>query len=120
MASAGKVTWLGKRAGAILGALLLLLASQFSSTLVSANGAVTSETLTLTVFLDGFVQVNHELELNQTYPSVNVSLLGEVHEELLVVDEQNLPLDYALADGEAIIYSLGASQIQLSYFTPDL
>ena len=118
--SAGKVTWLGKRAGAILGALLLLLSSQFSSTLVSANGAVTSETLTLTVYFDGFVQVNHELELNQTYPSVNVSLLGEAYEELLVVDEQNLPLDYALADGEAVIYSLGASQIQLSYFTADL
>jgi uncharacterized membrane protein len=114
------VTWLGKRAGAILGALLLLLSSQFSSTLVSANGAVTSETLTLTVYFDGFVQVNHELELNQTYPSVNVSLLGEAYEEFLVVDEQNRPLDYALADGEAVIYSLGASQIQLSYFTADL
>jgi uncharacterized membrane protein len=120
LASAGKVTWLGKRAGAILGALLLLLSSQFYSTSVLANGAVTSEALTLTVYLDGFVQVNHELELNQTYPSVNVSLLGEVHEELLVVDEQNLPLDYAIVNGEANIHSLGASRIQLSYFTPDL
>jgi uncharacterized membrane protein len=114
------VTWLGKKAGAILGALLLLLGSQFYSTLVSANGAVTSEALTLTVYFDGFVQVNHELEINQTYPSVNVSLLGEAYEELLVVDEENLPLDYAMVNGEAVVHSLGASQIQLSYFTPDL
>jgi uncharacterized membrane protein len=111
---------LGKKAGAILGALLLLLGSQFYSTLVSANGAVTSEALTLTVYFDGFVQVNHELEINQTYPSVNVSLLGEAYEELLVVDEENLPLDYAMVNGEAVVHSLGASQIQLSYFTPDL
>jgi uncharacterized membrane protein len=110
-----------KRAGAILGTLLLLLAApQFSPTLVLANGPATSESLALTVYLDGFVLVNHELELNQTYPSVNVSLLGEAYEELLVVDEKSLPLDYSVATGKAIIYSLNASQIKISYFTPDL
>jgi uncharacterized membrane protein len=117
---AGKGIWLGKSAGTMLGALVLLLASQFCSTLASANSAVTSETLTFTVYFDGFVQVNQELELQQSYPSVNVSLLGEAYEELLIVDEQNLPLDYELSCGEAIIYSLGTSQIRLSYFTADL
>jgi len=110
-----------KRAGAILGTLLLLLAApQFSPTLVLANGPVTSESLTLTVYLDGFVLINHELELNQTYPSVNVTLLGEAHEDLLVVDEKSLPLDYSVATGKAVIYSLNATQIKISYFTPDL
>jgi uncharacterized membrane protein len=111
---------LSKKAGAVLGTLLLLVASQFLSTLVLANGTIVSESLTITAYLDGFVLVGHELELNQTYPSVNVSLLGENYEELLVADEQNFPLDYALIDGAAIIYSLGASQIKLSYFTSDL
>jgi uncharacterized membrane protein len=110
-----------KRAGAILGTLLLLLAApQFSPTLVLANGPVTSESLTLTVYLDGFVLVNHELELNQTYPSINATLLGEAHEDILVVDEKSLPLDYSIATSEAIIYSLNATQIKISYFTPDL
>ena len=110
-----------KRAGAILGTLLLLLAApQFSPTVILANGPVTSESLTLTVYLDGFVLVNHELELNQTYPSVNVTLLGETHEDMLVVDEKSLPLDYSVATGKAIIYSLNATQIKISYFTPDL
>jgi uncharacterized membrane protein len=118
-AFAGKVTCLSKSAGAVAVTLLLLLASQFS-TLVSANGPIVSESLTLTAYLDGFVLVDHRLELNETYPSVNVSLLGEAYEEFLVVDEQNLPLDYSLNDGEAVVYSLGASQIKLSYFTPDL
>jgi uncharacterized membrane protein len=100
--------------------LFLLAASQFSSTSALTNDPIISESLTLTVYLDGFVLVNHELELNQTFPSVNVTFLGEAFEELLVVDEQNLPLDYALVDGEAVIYSLGASQLTASYFTPDL
>ena len=110
-----------KRVGAILGTLLLLLAApQFSPALVLANGPVTSESLTLTLYLDGFVLINHELELNQTYPSVNVTLLGEAHEDLLVFDEKSLPLDYSVATGKAIIYSLNATQIKISYFTPDL
>jgi uncharacterized membrane protein len=108
------------RRATVLGTLVLLFAAQFSFTLVSANGPIISESLTLTAYLDGFVLVDHEFELNQTYPSVNVSLLGESYEELLVVDEQNLPLDYALISGNATVYSLGASQIKMSYFTPDL
>lgn len=110
-----------KIAGAILGTLLLLLAApQFSHTLALANGSVASEALALTVYLDGFVLVNHEVELNQTYPSVNVTLLGEAHEDMLLVDEKSLPLDYSVARGKAIIYSLNATQIKISYFTPDL
>jgi uncharacterized membrane protein len=116
-----KMTRLGKRAGTILGILfLLLVTSHFSSILVSASTPITSESLTLKTYLDGFVLVNYKLELNQTYPAINVSLLGEAYEEVLVVDEQNLPLDYSIVNSEATIYSLNASQIIISYFTPDL
>ena len=111
--------WCRKSARAILGALLLLTASQLSLSALASN-PVTSETLTLTVYLDGFVFVNHELTVNQTFPSINVILLGETHEEMLVVDEQNLPLDYTLTDNKADVNSLGASKIKISYFTPDL
>ena len=118
---AGKLTWLSKKTGAILGTLLLLLTAHFSSTLVLAsNPAAASESLTLTAYLDGFVFVSHELTLNQTFPSINVTLLGEAPEDMLVVDDQNLPLEYAVANGEAVIYSLDANHIKISYSTPDL
>ena len=117
---AKKVTWLSKRATVILGALLLLLALPLSSSLVLANNPVISESLTLTVYLDGFVLVNHELTVNQTFPSLNFTLLSEEHEELFIIDEQNLPLDYELVNDEAVIHSLGADQIKISYFAPDL
>jgi uncharacterized membrane protein len=112
---------LSKRAEALLGTLLLLCAaSHFSAALATADSPIAAESLTLTAYLDGFVQVNHELTLNQPYPTINVSLIGETYEDMLVVDEQNLPLDYAIANSEAVIYSLNATEITLTYFTQDL
>ncbi|MBN1358889.1 hypothetical protein JW988_09005 [Candidatus Bathyarchaeota archaeon] len=97
----------------------MLIASQLSP-LALANNPVTSEALTFTVYLDGYVWVNHELEINQTFPSINATLLGETRDEIIIVDEQNLPVDYKITSDEAFINSLGASQIKISYFTPDL
>ena len=112
-----KVT--GKGNCAILGALLFLFISQLTPSAL-ANNPITSETLALTVYLDGYVLVNHELEINQTYPSINITLLGETLDQIIILDEKNLPLTYTIAESEAFIHSLGASQIQISYFTPDL
>ena len=112
---------LSKRADAILGTLLLLCAtSPFSVALATADSPAASESLTLTAYLDGFVQVNYQLTLNQTYPTINVSLIGETHEEMLIVDEQSLPLYYTITNNEALIYSLNATKIAITYFTQDL
>jgi uncharacterized membrane protein len=111
---------LNKSAGIFLGALFLLLISQFFSAFVLSEGQAVSESLTITIYLDGYVLVDHRLELDQTYPSVNVTLLGETFEDMLVVDELNLPLNYTSFEREAIIHSLDASQIRITYFTQDL
>jgi len=112
---------LSKRVALLIGTLLLLYAtSHFSTTIATTNPQAASEALTLTVYLDGFVLVSHELTLNQTYPTLSVNLIGETHEELLAVDEQNLPLDYTITNNEAVIYSLNATKIIFTYFTQDL
>ena len=111
---------MNKSAGIFLGALFLLLISQFFSAFVLSEGQAVSESLTITIYLDGYVLVDHRLELDQTYPSVNVTLLGETFEDMLVVDELNLPLNYTSFEREAIIHSLDASQIRITYFTQDL
>ena len=112
---------LSKRAASLLLPLLLLCtALSYLTGIATANPQATSESLTLTVFLDGFVLVNYDLTLNQTYPAINVSLIGETHEELLAVDEQNLPIEYSIVNNEAIIYSLNATRITITYFTQDI
>ena len=93
---------------------------QSSHNLIYANSPIISESLELSVFLDGYVSVYHYLWINQTYPSINVSLIGESQREMLAFDEQHLPLDFLIVEGKAIINTLGASELGLSYFTPDL
>jgi len=46
-------------------------------------------------------------------------LLGEP-QSLLIIDEQELPLDFLLTNNLVIVDSLGCSWIQASYFTQDL
>lgn len=116
-----KMKRLSKRAEAILGTLLLLCAtSHFSATVATADSPKVPELLTLTAYLDGFVLVNYQFTLDQIYPTINVSLIGETYEEILIVDEQNLPLDYTIANNETVIYSLNATKITVTYFTQDL
>ena len=93
---------------------------QSSHNLIYANSPIVSEFLELSVFLDGYVSVYHYLWINQTYPSINVSLIGESQRDMLAFDEQHLPLDFLIVEGKAIINTLGASELGLFYFTPDL
>ena len=99
---------------------LLCAAAFFSAVSVTVNAQAASESLTLTVYLDGFVLINHQIILSQTSPSINISLIGETHEELLVVDGQNLPLEHSISNSEAVIHSLNAEEITITYITQDL
>jgi uncharacterized membrane protein len=94
--------------------------SQATTLTVLATEAVVSDNLTLTAYLDGFVLVLHELEVNQSYPTVNVTLVSLTREDMLVLDERNLPLEYTLSNRDAIVYSLGAREIKISYLTQEL
>ena len=112
---------LSKRAALLLGTLLLLCTT-FNSLagMPLVNAQATFESLTLTAYIDGFVLINYQLTLNQTAPTINISLIGETYEELLAVDDQNLPLEYSIINNEAVVYSLNATKITITYFTPDL
>jgi len=74
---------------------LALLLSLVTSTVSLISPALsqeyaTWESLTLTVFSDGFVLVDYKLLVNQSSPTINVTLLGETFEDLIVVDENGL------------------------------
>ena len=110
----------GQKATILTFLFILTAVSQLSLSIAATENPVISESLTLSVYLDGFVLVTHELETNQTYPAVNVTLIGENHENLLFLDQQNLPLNYVVTDGQATVYSLGASKIKAAYLTQEL
>ena len=78
------------------------------------------QSLTLTVYADGVVSVEYIVGVDPTFPRVNITLLGKAIENLIVVDENDFPLDFSLVDGELVVDSLGSSLVKIFYSTPDL
>ena len=103
-----------------MGTLLLLSFAPLLSSHVFAENPIISESLTLFVYFDGYVQISDVFEINQTYPQVILDLINPTTEDLLIVDELGSLLDYTITNTQTTVFSLGASQIKISYFTPDL
>lgn len=108
-----------KRASAYLLFTLLFLLALTSQPAVSAE--TTPLTLFLTVYPDGFVFVDYTLEVDPTFPIQNITVFGQVLEDILIVDKEGLPIDYSLLDSATIsVYSLGIAEIEVTYLTQDL
>jgi uncharacterized membrane protein len=86
----------------------------------SFSEETTPETLLLTVYPDGFVFVDYTLQVDPTFPTQNITVFGQVLEDLLAVDNDGLPLDYSIINGTISVYSLGADKIKLTYLNQDL
>lgn len=78
------------------------------------------EALLLTVYPDGFVFIDYTLSVDETFPTQNITVFGQVLEDLLVVDANGLPLGYSLIGSSLNIYSLGTNEIDVTYLTQDL
>jgi uncharacterized membrane protein len=76
--------------------------------------------LDLLIYQDGAVHVQYLLHVNASVPTVNVTLLGELYEQLIIVDENASFLDYQIHGTVLIIDSLGAQLVELDYDVLDL
>ena len=92
----------------------------FSSSLTVRAQPASPESLIFTVYEDGAVYVDYKLDVDPTYPSVNVTLFGRTFENLMVVDERGLPLSFSLFNNTISVNTLGSSSIRISYTTMDL
>jgi len=107
-----------KRASAYL--LFTLLLMLILTSHPSFSEETTPETLLLTVYPDGFVFVDYTLLVDPTFPTQNITVFGQVLEDLLVVDKDGLPIDYSIINYTISVYSLGTDEIKLTYLTQDL
>jgi uncharacterized membrane protein len=109
----------GKRASAILLFTLLLVLALICPP--SFSEETTPETLFLTVYPDGFVFVDYTVRVDPTFPTQNITVFGQVLEDLLITDKDGLPLDYSIGNNCTVnVYSLGTDEIKLTYLTQDL
>ena len=109
----------------MLAFILVLLITLTSVTLLPCGIADSEEMYTpanldFKVYSGGAVLVEYGINVDQTYPSVNITLYGEVIEKLLVVDGLGLPLDHFFVNESLSVYSLGAEQVLITYLTQDL
>ena len=103
----------------ILNGLVLAAFLVFSGSAVAQEG-FTPSTLVFTVFADGVVRVDYDLDADITKPRILVPLFGSIYENLIVLDGDRNPLDHAQFGQIISIDSLGSDSVNISYETLDL
>jgi len=66
------------------------------------------------------VDVEYVVSVDPLLVSVNVSLPGVFYENLLVMNERDLPLDSSILDGKVLVDALGSWKLRFLYTTTDL
>ncbi|WP_457751777.1 helix-turn-helix transcriptional regulator [Thermococcus sp.] len=102
------------KAKAIAIALLLL----FIAGMVSAQ--YTNESLTLTVYSDGYVKVDQYIKPENYVVSVTVPLLAKDVTGLTILDDNGNPLPYKVNGSKVTVYFENVTRIHIRYYTPDL
>ncbi|UCD45720.1 MAG: hypothetical protein JSV27_04335 [Candidatus Bathyarchaeota archaeon] len=104
--------------GAVL--TLLIIAVVVAVPPSSCESSYTPLELTFVVYADGYVTVDYFCDVDPTKVEVNVSLFGSLYEDVLVEDQDGLPLDYSSIDGGVVVDTIGAASVLISYVTTDL
>lgn len=104
--------------GAVLA--LLLVSMTLAVPLASCEPSYTPLELTFVVYADGYVTVDYFCDVDPTKVEVNVSLFGSLYEDVLVEDQDGLPLDHTSIDGGVAVDTIGAASVLISYVTTDL
>lgn len=78
------------------------------------------ENVSLTIYPDGYVFVDYYIITNQTNPSQNITVLGQILEDLIILNGDGLPLGYVINGSLLEVYSLGTEEISLTYLTQDI
>jgi len=92
----------------VLAALLLVYSAAVQST-------VSISSTNLRVYRDGLVHVEQKLAIDELSPQASVTLLSDKVENLVVIDKDQLTVDYQLSNKNLVIYSLGATQVDVTY-----
>jgi uncharacterized membrane protein len=100
------------RLGVIVIVVLVALLLVYSAVVQSTVGISSTN---LRVYRDGLVRVEQKLAIDELSPQVSVTLLSDKVENLVVIDDNQLTVDYQFSDKNLVIYSLGATQVDVTY-----
>ena len=96
---------------------ILMLISFATATIVVAQSLFEVESINLTVYRDGLVHVAQTLAVDEFAPEVTLRLLSVSVENLIVLDESQLFVDYEVNGGNLTVFTLGAERVLVEYDT---
>jgi uncharacterized membrane protein len=101
---------------------LILATSLLLLLLAPAAFAAAGQTLTLTVYSDGYVSVMQVVPADPKATSVQVPLLSNEVSNLVATDQNGAPLSYGFGPGgtNLTVYTLGVTSVTLRYETNSL
>ena len=99
---------------------LIVLGLAASLPHVEAQEYVFPSELSFIVYGDGYVAVDYTVDVDPTMVRVNVSLFGSMYLDVLIEDQDGLPLDYSATEGGLTVDTLASISALISYVTTDL
>ena len=73
------------------------------------------------VFRDGVVRIEQTIYVDETVPSISLTLFSRFAESILAVDQANLPLSFEMIyPPNLTLITLGSSKVTLNYLASDL
>ncbi|MEM2136845.1 MAG: hypothetical protein QXI93_02690 [Candidatus Methanomethylicia archaeon] len=97
---------------------IILMATQ--PTIIKAQQTYEIREATLTVYKDGIVHVKMILQVNETEPLITIPSISSKISNIIILDDENIPLDYDLNASNITIYTLGAKSVTIEYDTIEL
>lgn len=104
----------------VFGSLIILLIISFASAIATAQSNFEVESLNTIVYRDGLVHVREELITNELSPKIVLPLLSASIENLIVLDNNQLPVDYEISGSNLTIFTFGVTNILVEYDTLSL
>jgi uncharacterized membrane protein len=102
---------------AVMGIITLVL---FASATATAESLFEVESMSLTVYRDGLVHVTQTLTLSELTPEITLPLLALAIENVIVLDENDMAVDYEIIGGNLTAFTLGAERVLIEYDTVSL
>ncbi len=94
----------------------ILLLSALTAT-VAAQADFKVETSTVKIYRDGLAHITQTLTVDELLPEINVTLLSSFVENLIILDQNQLAVDYQLNAANATVFTLGAARVSVEYDT---
>jgi uncharacterized membrane protein len=98
-------------------ALFIVLLLSVLPAHVVAQATFEVETSTVKIYRDGLAHITQTLTVDELLPDIVLTLLSSSIENLIILDQNQLAVDYQLNAANLTVFTLGATQVSVEYDT---